>query len=187
METGWMPSLCLLCALCQRAINQITDTSWIIYSSECSSQISFCSRVPESRVWRGYSRCRYVIGTLELLVAENYMIVYLNGATSRKKMPTVGWLRKCYQQIDRRWVWVCTIWETRFFFLQEKERLDQVCEHRPVTPLLTLVQATEELEVLDYRAPLLVYSHPAGTHQTFHKASVMMALIKNRAKTFFWG
>ncbi|XP_034541481.1 BCL2/adenovirus E1B 19 kDa protein-interacting protein 2 isoform X1 [Notolabrus celidotus] len=45
---------------------------------------------------------KYVIGTLELLVAENYMIVYLNGATSRKKMPTVSWLRKCYQQIDRR-------------------------------------------------------------------------------------
>lgn len=45
---------------------------------------------------------RYVIGTLELLVAENYMIVYLNGATSRRKMPSVGWLRKCYQQIDRR-------------------------------------------------------------------------------------
>lgn len=45
---------------------------------------------------------KYVIGTLELLVAENYMIIYLNGATSRKKMPTVGWLRKCYQQIDRR-------------------------------------------------------------------------------------
>ncbi|CAL8293989.1 unnamed protein product [Boreogadus saida] len=45
---------------------------------------------------------KYVIGTLELLVAENYMIVYLNGATSRKRMPTMGWLRKCYQQIDRR-------------------------------------------------------------------------------------
>lgn len=51
-----------------------------------------------------FSCRRYVIGTLELLVAENYMIVYLNAATSRKKMPTVGWLRKCYQQIDRRWV-----------------------------------------------------------------------------------
>ncbi|KAG9341267.1 hypothetical protein JZ751_019708 [Albula glossodonta] len=37
---------------------------------------------------------KYVIGTLELLVAENYMIVYLNGATSRRKMPSVGWLRK---------------------------------------------------------------------------------------------
>lgn len=46
--------------------------------------------------------CRYVIGTLELLVAENYMIVYLNGATTRRKMPSLGWLRKCYQQIDRR-------------------------------------------------------------------------------------
>ncbi|MFT7798533.1 BCL2/adenovirus E1B 19 kDa protein-interacting protein 2-like [Arapaima gigas] len=45
---------------------------------------------------------KYVIGTLELLVAENYMIVYLNGATSRRKMPSMGWLRKCYQQIDRR-------------------------------------------------------------------------------------
>lgn len=45
---------------------------------------------------------RYVIGTLELLVAENYMIVYLNGATTRRKMPSLGWLRKCYQQIDRR-------------------------------------------------------------------------------------
>ncbi|XP_015728140.1 BCL2/adenovirus E1B 19 kDa protein-interacting protein 2 isoform X4 [Coturnix japonica] len=45
---------------------------------------------------------KYVIGTLELLVAENYMIVYLNGATTRRKMPSIGWLRKCYQQIDRR-------------------------------------------------------------------------------------
>ncbi|KAK2489987.1 hypothetical protein MC885_014906, partial [Smutsia gigantea] len=46
---------------------------------------------------------KYVIGTLELLVAENYMIVYLNGATTRRKMPSLGWLRKCYQQIDRRY------------------------------------------------------------------------------------
>ncbi|XP_030432743.1 BCL2/adenovirus E1B 19 kDa protein-interacting protein 2 isoform X2 [Gopherus evgoodei] len=45
---------------------------------------------------------KYVVGTLELLVAENYMIVYLNGATTRRKMPSLGWLRKCYQQIDRR-------------------------------------------------------------------------------------
>ncbi|EHB14371.1 BCL2/adenovirus E1B 19 kDa protein-interacting protein 2 [Heterocephalus glaber] len=45
---------------------------------------------------------KYVIGTLELLVAENYMIVYLNGATTRRKMPSLGWFRKCYQQIDRR-------------------------------------------------------------------------------------
>ncbi|XP_055969195.1 caytaxin [Sorex fumeus] len=44
----------------------------------------------------------YVISSLELLVAEDYMIVYLNGATPRRKMPGIGWLKKCYQMIDRR-------------------------------------------------------------------------------------
>lgn len=45
---------------------------------------------------------RYVISSLELLVAEDYMIVYLNGATPRRRMPGIGWLKKCYQMIDRR-------------------------------------------------------------------------------------
>ncbi|XP_041082797.1 protein prune homolog 2-like isoform X2 [Polyodon spathula] len=44
----------------------------------------------------------YVISTLELMVAEDYMIVYLNGATPRRKMPGLGWIKKCYQMIDRR-------------------------------------------------------------------------------------
>uniref|UniRef100_A0A803VFD7 Protein prune homolog 2 n=1 Tax=Ficedula albicollis TaxID=59894 RepID=A0A803VFD7_FICAL len=44
----------------------------------------------------------YVISTLELMVAEDYMIVYLNGATPRRRMPGLGWLKKCYQMIDRR-------------------------------------------------------------------------------------
>lgn len=47
---------------------------------------------------------RYVISTLELMVAEDYMIVYLNGATPRRKMPGLGWMKKCYQMIDRRYV-----------------------------------------------------------------------------------
>ncbi|XP_072917550.1 bcl-2/adenovirus E1B 19 kDa-interacting protein 2-like protein isoform X4 [Hemitrygon akajei] len=45
---------------------------------------------------------RYVIGTLELLVAEDYIIVYLNGATTRNRVPSIGWLKQCYQTIDRR-------------------------------------------------------------------------------------
>uniref|UniRef100_A0A452TNK6 ATCAY kinesin light chain interacting caytaxin n=1 Tax=Ursus maritimus TaxID=29073 RepID=A0A452TNK6_URSMA len=45
---------------------------------------------------------QYVISSLELLVAEDYMIVYLNGATPRRRMPGIGWLKKCYQMIDRR-------------------------------------------------------------------------------------
>ncbi|XP_048074290.1 protein prune homolog 2 isoform X2 [Ursus arctos] len=44
----------------------------------------------------------YVISTLELMVAEDYMIVYLNGATPRRKMPGLGWMKRCYQMIDRR-------------------------------------------------------------------------------------
>lgn len=32
------------------------------------------------------------------------MIVYLNGATPRRRMPGIGWLKKCYQMIDRRGV-----------------------------------------------------------------------------------
>ncbi|XP_072261219.1 caytaxin isoform X2 [Pyxicephalus adspersus] len=44
----------------------------------------------------------YIISSLELLVAEDYMIIYLNGATPRRRMPGLGWLKKCYQMIDRR-------------------------------------------------------------------------------------
>lgn len=33
MEMVWMPLLYLLCALCLKAINQTTDTSWTIYLS----------------------------------------------------------------------------------------------------------------------------------------------------------
>ncbi|XP_067839201.1 protein prune homolog 2-like isoform X2 [Heptranchias perlo] len=44
----------------------------------------------------------YVISTLELLVAEDYMIIYLNGATPRRKMPGLSWMKRCYQMIDRR-------------------------------------------------------------------------------------
>ncbi|XP_030043429.1 bcl-2/adenovirus E1B 19 kDa-interacting protein 2-like protein isoform X2 [Microcaecilia unicolor] len=45
---------------------------------------------------------RYIIGTLELMVAESYMLVYLNGATPRNKIPSISWIKQCYQTIDRR-------------------------------------------------------------------------------------
>lgn len=44
----------------------------------------------------------YVISTLELMVAEDYMIVYLNGATPRRRMPGFTWMKRCYHMIDRR-------------------------------------------------------------------------------------
>ncbi|KAM8838202.1 caytaxin-like isoform 1-T1 [Synchiropus picturatus] len=44
----------------------------------------------------------YVVSSLELLVAEDYMIIYLNGSTPRRRMPGISWLKKCYQMIDRK-------------------------------------------------------------------------------------
>ncbi|XP_077562473.1 uncharacterized protein LOC144178467 isoform X4 [Haemaphysalis longicornis] len=44
----------------------------------------------------------YVLSTLDQLVAENYVLLYLHGATERSKMPSFGWLKRCYQMIDRR-------------------------------------------------------------------------------------
>ncbi|KAM9743069.1 uncharacterized protein ACNS7B_010702 isoform 1-T1 [Menidia menidia] len=44
----------------------------------------------------------YVISTLELMVADDYMVVYLNGATPRRRMPGFTWMKRCYQMIDRR-------------------------------------------------------------------------------------
>ncbi|XP_043994009.1 protein prune homolog 2-like isoform X6 [Gambusia affinis] len=45
---------------------------------------------------------RFVIGTLELMVAENYVIVYLCAGGQKEKLPGIGWLKECYTTIDRR-------------------------------------------------------------------------------------
>uniref|UniRef100_A0A674DVE4 BCL2/adenovirus E1B 19 kDa protein-interacting protein 2-like n=1 Tax=Salmo trutta TaxID=8032 RepID=A0A674DVE4_SALTR len=45
---------------------------------------------------------RYVVGTLDLMVAENYVIVYLCAMAQRDKLPGIGWLRECYTTVDRR-------------------------------------------------------------------------------------
>uniref|UniRef100_A0A096LZZ3 BCL2 interacting protein like n=1 Tax=Poecilia formosa TaxID=48698 RepID=A0A096LZZ3_POEFO len=45
---------------------------------------------------------RFVIGTLELMVAENYMIVYLCAGGQKEKLPGISWLKECYTTIDRR-------------------------------------------------------------------------------------
>nr|CAD7596957.1 unnamed protein product [Timema genevievae] len=45
---------------------------------------------------------RYVLTTLDELITDDYVLVYLHGATSRGCMPTFSWLKRCYQMIDRR-------------------------------------------------------------------------------------
>ncbi|XP_037279179.2 uncharacterized protein LOC119172245 isoform X2 [Rhipicephalus microplus] len=44
----------------------------------------------------------YVLSTLDELVVDSYVLIYLHGATERSKMPSFGWLKRCYQMIDRR-------------------------------------------------------------------------------------
>ncbi|XP_034721609.1 bcl-2/adenovirus E1B 19 kDa-interacting protein 2-like protein, partial [Etheostoma cragini] len=45
---------------------------------------------------------RYVVGTLDLMVAESYVIVYLCAGGQKNKLPGISWLRECYTTIDRR-------------------------------------------------------------------------------------
>uniref|UniRef100_A0A8D3AYB8 CRAL-TRIO domain-containing protein n=1 Tax=Scophthalmus maximus TaxID=52904 RepID=A0A8D3AYB8_SCOMX len=45
---------------------------------------------------------RYVVGTLDLMVAENYVMVYLCAGGQKDKLPEFSWLRECYTTIDRR-------------------------------------------------------------------------------------
>ncbi|XP_071496296.1 uncharacterized protein [Diadema antillarum] len=44
----------------------------------------------------------YVVSTLELLVAQEYILIYFHGSASRAKVPSITWMRKCYQMIDRK-------------------------------------------------------------------------------------
>ncbi|XP_041708967.2 BCL2/adenovirus E1B 19 kDa protein-interacting protein 2 isoform X1 [Coregonus clupeaformis] len=45
---------------------------------------------------------RYIVGTLDLMVSEGYVMVYLCSMAPRNKMPAIKWLRQCYTSIDRR-------------------------------------------------------------------------------------
>ncbi|XP_034016869.1 bcl-2/adenovirus E1B 19 kDa-interacting protein 2-like protein isoform X2 [Thalassophryne amazonica] len=45
---------------------------------------------------------RYVVGTLDLMVAKDYVIVYLCAGGQRDKLPGISWLRDCYTTIDRK-------------------------------------------------------------------------------------
>ncbi|XP_059205248.1 BCL2/adenovirus E1B 19 kDa protein-interacting protein 2-like [Centropristis striata] len=45
---------------------------------------------------------RFVVGTLDLMVAENYVIVYLCAGGQKDKLPGISWLKEVYTTIDRR-------------------------------------------------------------------------------------
>lgn len=47
--------------------------------------------------------CRYIVGTLDLMVSENYLLVCLCAMAPRNKLPAIRWLHQCYTSIDRRY------------------------------------------------------------------------------------
>lgn len=44
----------------------------------------------------------YVVKTLEQLVTEDYVFVYLHGGSTRTTSPSFAWLKQCYQLLDYR-------------------------------------------------------------------------------------
>lgn len=44
----------------------------------------------------------YVVSTLDLLVAEEYMIVFFNSGCKRRNVPSFAWMKRCYKMIHRR-------------------------------------------------------------------------------------
>lgn len=42
----------------------------------------------------------YVLWTLERLVTDDYVLIYLHGAAN--KLPSFGWLKRCYQMVGRK-------------------------------------------------------------------------------------
>ncbi|XP_053621712.1 protein prune homolog 2 isoform X2 [Plodia interpunctella] len=44
----------------------------------------------------------YVIWTLERLVTDEYVLVYLHGSARGRRLPSFHWLHECYKLVDRR-------------------------------------------------------------------------------------
>ncbi|XP_066990386.1 protein prune homolog 2-like [Macrobrachium rosenbergii] len=69
--------------------------------------IVFCACHLPAKSVRNYSYIMdnlfiYVLSTLEQLVVEDYVLVYLAGGAQSSHMPTLQWLRKAYQMIARK-------------------------------------------------------------------------------------
>jgi len=44
----------------------------------------------------------YVVSTLDILVAQDYIIICLNGGCLKRNVPGIQFMKKCYNMIDRR-------------------------------------------------------------------------------------
>lgn len=61
-------------------------TFWQSLGHTCTLKRALCSS-------RFISATRYVLTTLDQLIAEDYVLIYLHGATTRGNMPSFAWLK----------------------------------------------------------------------------------------------
>lgn len=50
---------------------------------------------------RRHRPSRYIVGTLERMVADRYVLVCLSGAAARGQIPSFSWMKRCYRAMDR--------------------------------------------------------------------------------------
>ena len=43
-----------------------------------------------------------MLTTLHNMIADDYILIYLHNGGQQNSGPTFGWLKRCYQMIDRR-------------------------------------------------------------------------------------
>ncbi|XP_045138908.1 protein prune homolog 2-like isoform X2 [Portunus trituberculatus] len=83
----------------------LSHGGYLLGSSEAIIVFSACFLPDRSRKDYDYvmdNLFMYVLTTLDQLIAEDYILIYLHGATTRGNMPSFAWLKRCYQMIDRR-------------------------------------------------------------------------------------
>ncbi|KAL1128912.1 hypothetical protein AAG570_013446 [Ranatra chinensis] len=44
----------------------------------------------------------YILSTLDQLITDDYVLVYLHGGTAKDCVPPFSWLKRCYRTIDRK-------------------------------------------------------------------------------------
>jgi hypothetical protein len=102
-KTVKQPLSCSVPVFCLIEVALTTTTSWI--TSFCNQQINTCLFPYPSTTFiffLFFPFFRYVLTTLDQLVAEDYVLVYFHGATPKSCIPRFSWVKNCYQMIDRR-------------------------------------------------------------------------------------
>ncbi|XP_052653043.1 bcl-2/adenovirus E1B 19 kDa-interacting protein 2-like protein isoform X2 [Harpia harpyja] len=97
----------LLFAACHLPDSSIPRYSYVMenllrWGSRAGWDLSTCPMPQFPQADRPGCPSRYIVGTLERTVADCYVLVCLSGVAARGQIPSFGWMKRCYQAMDRR-------------------------------------------------------------------------------------